>query len=539
MSNWFNRKVKVPSVRHSLFDESTDYKTSFNFGQLIPHYVEDCVPSDKFKTLSSECFIRLAPMTFPIMHRLKVRQHFFVVPYRLVLGDQLYEDFLNGKKDIMPLKLQNDNQETYSFKNTLIDYMGYFWDYSKLDTEYATEGPLELISTFSEKAKSDNSNCCFTIPNPIAILAVLLVWKNYYADEVLHESDISLIDNIIDGYRNQVELQQTFTIDLTSSQYYKFDILPVSFTKDYFTSAQTDVQRGTEVYLESPVYSNYAGSPSISNLNVAKVTSSVPQGFRTDGATGISIEPTSRMSIAELWQAEQIKRFEEVDNVFGTRIFEKLAGHWGVISSDARLQKPQLIGGQQSFVNISEILQTSSSVQGSALGSYAGKGINFSRTKSTKVFIEEHSFVFGFTSIIPDNGYTQGCPRYFYKQNIFDFASPEFNNIGYQPVYKGELFNTGVLSDDIKEFGYQPRYSEYRSHPSIATGDFRDNTLMSWHLDRYFADVPELSKEFIEATASNLNRIFNNTSGVHFYMDAYTKSIMSRPISYMPSSHHL
>lgn len=537
MSNWFNRKVKVPSVRHSLFDESTDYKTSFNFGQLIPHYVEDCVPSDKFKTLSSECFIRLAPMTFPIMHRLKVRQHFFVVPYRLVLGDQLYEDFLNGKKDIMPFQFYNTTIDEYSFKNTLIDYLGYYWDYTKLPNPYKTETPLALMSTVNEgHVQTGDANCKFTIPNPIAMLAILLIWKNYYADEVLHVQEIAAIDDIIDTYRTNFEDQTTMVFDLDlASRYYRFETLPVSFTKDYFTSAQTDVQRGSDVYLESPVFSNYQRTTP-NTLNVLNSFSN-PQGF--EDVDGRKVEPTSRMSIAELWQAEQIKRFEEVDNVFGTRIFEKLAGHWGVISSDARLQKPQLIGGQQSFVNISEILQTSSSVEGSALGSYAGKGINFSRTKSTKVFIEEHSFVFGFTSIIPDNGYTQGCPRYFYKQNIFDFASPEFNNIGYQPVYKGELFNTGVLANDIQEFGYQPRYSEYRSHPSIATGDFRDATLMSWHLDRYFADVPQLSKEFIEATASNLNRIFNNTSGVHFYMDAYTKSIMSRPISYMPSSHHL
>lgn len=537
MPNWFNRKVKVRTPKMSKFDMSTDYKTSFDFGKLIPFYVEDCVPHDKFNTLGCDSFIRLAPMTFPIMHRIKVRQHFFCVPYRLVMGDKDYEKWLNNSPDIRSIRIHNCSGATLNLKNTVIDYLGYYFDLR--NGESSLDGPMK-VANYEYQSTSPNDGY-ITLPNPIAFLSLLLIWANYYADEVLHALEIDFVKSIIEDYQEDVAYNAPLDLYIRENTIFGklLQQLSVSFTKDYFTSAAIDTQRGADVYLDSPVYSNEQ-SASLKNLGVTKVQSTIPQGFYSVNDLQ-AVNPTSHLSILDLWKKEQIMRFEEVDNIFGTRVFEKLAGHWGVISSDTRLQKPQFISGTTSVVNISEILQTSASESGSALGSYAGKGINFSRSKAVKYFVEEHSFVIGLLSVLPDNGYMQGCPRYFFKRNIFDTAIPEFNNIGYQPIYKGELFHLGngfSNNQDLGEFGYQPRFSEYRSHPSIATGEFRD-TLKSWHLCRSFANLPVLNKQFIQADDADNDRIFNNTSGVHFFADIYTRSVMTRPISYMPSSMHL
>ena len=125
--NWFNRSLPIPKIHHSVHDLSNDYKSSINFGGLYPVYVEETLPSDKYLHLSSEVFLRFAPMKFPIMHRCKVRTNYFAVPDRLILGNDNYEDFHNGKKDIVPLSLTKTTQDesTYSIKNTILDYLGY------------------------------------------------------------------------------------------------------------------------------------------------------------------------------------------------------------------------------------------------------------------------------------------------------------------------------------------------------------------------------------------------------------------------------
>ncbi|CAJ0592172.1 unnamed protein product [Cylicocyclus nassatus] len=158
----------------------------------------------------------------------------------------------------------------------------------------------------------------------------------------------------------------------------------------------------------------------------------------------------------------------------------------------------------------SEVLSNSNAtdVQGnSGLGDFAGKGIAVDNAHSRTEFFEEHGYYMTLLSVIPDNGYCRGMQRSFFKKNIFDFASPEFNNIGWQDVLNGELFCDGF--NDKGTWGYQPRYSEYRSHPSRCTGDFRGDNVpeLAWHLNRNFAALPPLNDNFLKV--SEFNRIFS------------------------------
>ena len=524
MGNWFNRPLKVGKLRRSLFDLSNDYKSSIDFGMLTPNYVEECVPSDKYIKLRSEIFLRFAPMKFPIMHRCKVRQNFFAVPYRLVMGDELYNDWLNDKIDIVPLSFTNVTSSggpAWSMKNSIFDYLGYqVWIQNPGDT--------------------------FTIPNPIAFFAYLLTWSSWYADEVLDATRIQRILSLIDTYRAHLENQTTFADQYTVSGQTlqpvgrpEYEIQPVSYTKDYFNSAQTEPQRGGDVYMMNPLSVQRVDGAAFntSALYVDTSSSGEPVSVRLYNTLGPEVR--SADTIRDFWVREQIQRFRDVDNLFGTTTPEKLAGHWHVVSSDARIQLPQYIGGGEQIVQIQEVTQTSSDTATSPMGALAGKATSFGRTHKLHYFCEEHTFVIGFMSIVPDNGYMTGNPRYFYKKNIFDCASPEFNNLGYQAVYNGEIFADGT-STDLAEFGYQLRYSEYRQHRSTATGDFRDASLMAWHMNRYFASLPPLNDSFIHVNRADADRIFNVTGNVpHIYVDVWTEAMMARPVSYLPSNRHL
>lgn len=516
MANWFNRSLPIPKVKHSVFDMSNDYKTSINMGALYPNYVEECVPSDKFKNLRHEIFLRFAPMTFPIMHRVKVRQNSFFVPLRLIIGDKNYEYFLNNERDLPALNLVCGLSSGWNLKNTIFDYLGY------------------QVGTMAQ-----NSN--WYIPNPVAFLSYLLIWKVWYSDEQLDSNLIASIDSIIEDYRECMEDGIVFTLNInTESDRNIFRILPVSYTKDYFTAAQPQPQRGDDVLLMSPLKTTYSGATAAPVL-VSGSGGTNPGVFYVENGSSFSALSSS-LSIRDLWQKEQLQRFLDVDNIYGTKPHEKLAGHWGVISSDARIQLPRYIGGGESIVQIQEVTQLSADTETSPLGALAGKATSFSKTHKLSYFCEEHGFCISLMSIVPDNGYMTGNPRYFYKKNILDFASPEFNNIGYQAVYKGEIYSnpTATNTTDLEEFAYQPRYSEYRVHRSIATGDFRDS-LKAWHLNRAFTSLPPFNSSFIHVNQTDSARIFNNTSvnDQHIYVDVYTDCTMSRPISYMPSSMHL
>lgn len=525
MANWFNRSLKIPNVPTSVHDLSNDYKSSINFGGLYPTYVEDVVPKTKFLNFSSEIFLRFAPMKFPIMHRCKVRQNTFGVPYRLILGDKGYEAWTSNRVDLPYLTIDINGAGNISFKNTILDYLGR--DVKALDGLVAEAYDEINIGNFMDLA------------------SYWLIWRSWYADEILDVERIQAIDLWLEDVKsnvasaidsgNQPEVIIPYS---TFADYLGGDgVLPVSYTKDYFTAAQTEPQRGGDVFLMNPLTLSFPGT--LSSAAGLSVTTSGDVFVSSLGSSNGLVKTSS--TIREMWQKEQLQRYEDIRALFGDRTNEYLAGHFGVISSDARLQMPQFIGGGEQIVQISEVVQTSSDTETSPLGALAGKANSFGRTRNQKYFCEEHMFIMNLLCIVPDNGYMTGNPRYVYKQNIFDFASPEFNNIGYQAVYNGEIFSVGDMVEDKKEFGYQPRYSEYRQHRSIATGDFRDETLMSWHLNRSFDSLPPLNENFIHVNKEDSARIFNNTDAdaQHIYIDVFNKVNVSSIVSYMPSSLHL
>lgn len=512
--------IPLPKFPMSAFDLGYSLKTCSSAGLMNCHYVEECIPGD-IAHIRSDIFMRLDPLTFPIMHKVKIRQNFFFVPTRLILGDELQEEY-------------------FSYKDMGVHLPCYFTDPSVWAESGIT--PFGVNSLFDQMecqplSADDVSSRPRIVRNPLPFLMYQKIWLDYYADEILDSAEVSYTEQLIDDYR-QAGLNGSIALlpSMVGTVRNPFFVHRVSFSKDRFTSAQPDAQRVGEVYLMNPLkFETVSGVPIPSGgSNVIARPGSVTVAIPNVGSESIR----SSLTIDELWDEMAVQRFLNSMNEFGNeRYIEILAGQYGVLSQDARLQRSQWLGGNETVVNVSEVLQTSETTSSSPLGSLAGRGIVSGRGRDIAFRVPEHGFILGILTIVPENGYASGSPRWLFKSTPMDFALPRFNNLGEQAVYNGELFSDHAsdnLSQDLNEFGYQPQYDEYRSHVSRSTGDFRESQFLAWHLDRKFTSVPPLNGQFIKI-GSDMDRIFNDTSSLpHYRIHAFHKAMFVRPISKHP-----
>ena len=184
-----------------------------------------------------------------------------------------------------------------------------------------------------------------------------------------------------------------------------------------------------------------------------------------------------------------------------------ILSHFGVKSSDGRLDRPEFLGGGRQPFTISEVLSHvgEDETQNFVLGEMGGHGVSYGNTSRTKRFFEEHGFLFAILSIIPKASYQQGLARMWTRESLFDYAWPSFANLGEQEIHNYELY--AQSSDPEGTFGYAPRYSEYKYLPSTVHGAMR-SSLSYWHLGRIFASAPALNGDFVHPRPEELNRIF-------------------------------
>lgn len=491
-------------------------KYTSSAGKMACHYVEECIPSD-IAHIKTDLFIRLDPLTFPIMHKVKVRQNFFFVPTRLILGDELNEEF-------------------FSCKDLGAKLPSLYWDESdEGPCPWTTAGNLADMMGIQPVTYDSSNPQTRVLRNPLPLFCYQKVWADYYADEIF---DSQRLGNIETDFQSLRSVGLNGALD-ASGLYNAFNYNRVSYSKDRFTSAQPDAQRVGEVYLMNPLKLEVA-----SGTMPAAATSLVMYGSNSPDAgkvySGSATEVRPDLTIDELWDEMAVQRFLNSLNEFGNeRYIEILAGQFGVISQDARLQRAQWLGGNECVVNISEVLQTSETTSASPLGALGGRGIVAGKGRDISFRVPEHGYIIGIQTIVPENGYASGSPRWAYKSTPLDFAMPRFNNLGESSVYNGELFSDHLAdgsTQDLGEFGYQPQYDEYRSHPSRSTMEFRDSQFLAWHLDRKFTSVPPLNDSFIHISPSETNRIFNDTDqeSDHYRVHAFHKAMYVRPISRHP-----
>ncbi len=478
----------APFNQANAFDLSHDTKLTCNMGTLIPCFCEEVCPGDVFKW-QADVFLRLMPMLAPIMQDIDVYIHMFNVPNRLIFKG--FEDFITGGKD------GKDDQ---------------LWPYIK-----APEGGFKVGSL------ADYLGCATGVAgievSALPFRAYDLIYNEWYRDQ-----------NLIDP----VTISQEAGLDTTTLT----DILRRAWRKDYFTGGLPWAQRGDPVYLplglSAPVVGNnkqlgltlngseeytYALGHGASEdiIYSGKYTGgTLPQTGEIDQAGrgytfGLSTDPNKSGVYADLRQATalsvndlrvsiQIQRFLEKNARGGARYIEWLLSHFGVRSSDARLQRPEYLGGGRCPINITEVLQTSSTDSTSPQGNMAGRGSSYQNMPSFTKHFEEYGWVIGLLSIVPKASYQQGIRRQFTRKTRYDYPLPVFAHLGNQEVKNKEIYAQGTEADE-RTFTYQERYEELRRIPSSVHGHFRD-TLDFWHLGRKFVNPPQFNQQFIECNPS-------------------------------------
>ncbi|QXP08091.1 MAG: major capsid protein [Arizlama microvirus] len=512
------------AIPRSKFNRSHGCKTTFNEGYLVPVLVDEMLPGDTFN-LRMTAFARLATPIFPIMDNLYLESFFFAVPYRLVWEN--WEKF-NG--------YQVDPGDSTSFsvpvmaaphvggvvEGTLADYMGV---------------PTGIIDLEFDS---------------LHLRAYNLIWNEWFRDENQQDSVVVDIDNGSDTYTDYVLLRR-------GKRY------------DYFTSCLPFPQKGPDVELPlgttAPIIgigkANQVFNEANQNVwetgetattlyaNAATIAgggADINKVFQIKGSAAAGGTPqiyadlsdATAATINDLRLAFQTQKLYERDARGGTRYTEVIKSHFGVVSPDMRLQRPEYLGGGSTPVIINPVAQTSATSGSNALGQLAAYGICAPEGHGFTYSATEHCLILGLVSVRADLNYQQGLERMWSRQTRLDYYWPALSHIGEQGVLNKEIYAqgpavinpvTGVAYDE-EVFGYQERYAEYRYKPSIITGLFRSQatgTLDSWHLAQDFGSLPELGEVFIVEDAP-MTRVKAVNTQPDFIFDAFFQYHCARPM---------
>lgn len=549
-------------IGRSTFDRSSSVKFSFNTGDIVPFFIDEVLPGDTFKIATSKV-VRLQTLLTPMMDNLYLDTYYFFVPNRLVW--EHWKEF-NGENTQSAWLPENEysvpqivSPATTGFAvGTIADYLG-----------VPTGVPDLHVSALPFRAYA-------------------LICNEWFRDENLSDPLVIPTDETeVTGVNTG-----TFVTDVAKGG------LPYTAAKyhDYFTSCLPAPQKGPDVQIPVgqvqsgmfPVYSlsdavDYADIPTgytKGALNLNNLTQNNTFGsagylqagggdwnqttstsvIRSSSATGSTGQPTGipmnlwadvdltgevqAATINSLRLAFQIQKLYEKDARGGTRYIEILKTHFGVTSPDARLQRPEYLGGNRLPVNVNQVIQSSGT---ESTGTPQGNTAAFSLTTDkhgdfTRSFTE-HGFVIGVCVARYDHTYQQGLERFWSRKTRFDYYWPVFANIGEQAVKNKEIYaqadtvlgddNTTPVNDEV--FGYQEAWADYRYKPNRTAGEMRSQASQSldvWHLGDDYASLPALSDAWIREDKTNVDRVLAVTSSVsnQIFADFYIQNRTTRPM---------
>ena len=544
-------------MKRTKFDRSHVYKTTFDSGRLIPVFIDEVLPGDTTR-MSVNYFARLATPIKPIMDNIYLDWFFFFVPNRLVW--EHWQNFCFEQEDpddstdyVIPTVTATGNSDNA--------YVGSLWDYFGLPLN--TSGNLSGISA-------------------LPFRGVYLIWNEWFRDENLQKSvkiQKGDTNEVLNSARSSEQPSWVFTSGTNIVP--GLACPPRGKRHDYFTSALPWTQKGPGVSIglagtatlvdPSPV-TGYFVAQSNTDLGAAQLSKgggvhdvytsgsgtlqyqsggySVAIAGHSVNGSGTSVvvakpgsswlskdsyadlDSSSIFTINSLRTAFQMQKFYERLARGGSRYTEVLRSFFGVVSPDARLQRPEFLGSFTKMVNVNPIAQTSATDNTSPQGNLSAYGVTAAKFHGfTKSFVE-HGYIFGFVCARADLTYQQGINKMWLRSTVYDFYWPTFAHLGEQAIELREIYAQGSEADTTV-FGYQERYAEYRYKPSQITGKFRSSvvngSLDKWHLSQFFNNAPTLNEEFIVENPP-IERIIAVPSEPEFLLDIGFRYTTVRPM---------
>lgn len=525
-------------LNRSRFDRSSSVKLSFNVGDVIPFYVDEVLPGDSFQIRTSKV-VRMQTLLTPLMDNIYLDTYFFFVPNRLTWEHWKQFNGENTESAWIPQTEYQVPQITAPAEGwsvgTIADYMGIPTGVKNLSV------------------------------NALPFRAYALIMNEWFRDQNLTDPlNIPVDDATVQGVNTG-----TYVSDVAKGG------LPFKASKyhDYFTSCLPAPQKGPDVTIQTAQLGNAPVVPMGTDIPWKQAAAGGRlHWYMADGASASSPQETftytyrnssnaistqgnafggsylwpanlyaqfdntvSVATINELRTAFQIQKLYERDARGGTRYIEILKSHFGVTSPDARLQRPEYLGGSRVPININQVIQQSSTAEGTTpLGDTAAYSLTTDVHGDFMKSFVEHGFVIGVMVARYDHTYQQGIERFWSRKSRFDYYWPVLANIGEQAVLNKEIYAQGTAQDN-EVFGYQEAWADYRYKPNRVAGEMRSTYTQSldvWHLGDDYSQLPKLSDSWIREDKANVNRVIavSDQNANQLFADIFIQNRTTRPM---------